>query len=190
MQLPLNNGDALNGLTLRSAADEIISQVKIKRENQSINYVTVGLALLLLYLAQQWFDLRWELLQTLQHEDSFKKNSGLVLGGFMILQWSLTWVRVLKMKDEVNKLFISIHKWLGAFSPLFFYAHAMEFGYAYLFFLTCLFVTNMLVGYLNPEKIGVTLKAYLQGWMIVHVTLSVLLTLLMFFHGFMAYYYN
>lgn len=194
MQLPLNNNKQIEGLTLIGSSsisylpDGTATRTK---PNLSIEaYVVLGLVLLALYLAQELLDSRWEYLDKLQDIDSYKKWSGFVLGSYMLLQWSLTWVRIIPKFNGVAETFVSIHKWMGAISPVFFYAHALRFGYAYLFFLSCLFFTNIVIGYLNPDKISFKANWYLQGWMILHVTVSVLVTLLMFYHGFMAFYFK
>ena len=101
-----------------------------------LNYVTVGCTLLILYLGQEFLDIRWEYLDELQSGETYKRYSGFVLGGFMLLQWSLTVVKVVNRWSEHSYLFTQIHKWMGAISPLIFYFHAMRFGFAYLFFLS------------------------------------------------------
>lgn len=193
MQLPLNNKKSVEGLTLVGSSvsylpDGFPSNKPIQFKLGG--YISVGLVLLLLFLLQEFLDIRWGYLDKLQELDSYKKWSGFILGGFMILQWSLTWVRIIPKWNGATEIFVSIHKWMGAISPLFFYFHAMRFGYAYLFFLSCLFFTNIIVGYLNPDKVSIKVSWYLQGWMILHVTASVLLTLLMAYHSFMAFYFK
>lgn len=158
--------------------------------NKVVNYVTIGYTLLALYLLQELFDLRWSYLDELQQGESFKRWSGFVLGGFMLFQWSLTLVKVVKKWSEQAYLFTNIHKWMGALSPLVFYAHAMRFGFAYLFFLSLSFYSNVLLGLLNTDEIKLKANWYFQSWMIVHVSISMLLTTLMFYHGFIAFYYK
>lgn len=158
--------------------------------NKVVNYVTIGYTLLAFYLVQEVFDLRWGFLEELQLGESYKRWSGFVVGGFMILQWSLTFVKVVKRWSEHAFLFTLIHKWMGALSPIVFYAHAMEFGFAYLFFLSISFYLNVLLGLINTDEIKLKADWYFQGWMILHVSISTLLTALMFYHGFIAYYYK
>lgn len=155
-----------------------------------LNYITIGYFLLALYLLQHFLDVRWERLEILQADESYKRWSGFALASFMILQWSLTWVKVVKQWSGYVELFTSIHKWMGALSPIVFYFHATHFGYAYLFFLSTLFFSNVFLGFLNTDQLKLKAEWYIQGWMILHVSVSVLVTLLMFYHGFMAYYYK
>ena len=158
--------------------------------NKIFNYVLVGSTLLLLYLFQELMDIRWAYLDDLQSGETYKRYSGFVLGGFMLLQWSLTIVKVVKRWSEHAYLFTQIHKWMGAISPLVFYIHAMRFGFAYLLFLSVSFFANMLIGLLNTDEIKLKADWYFQGWMIVHVSLSLMLSTLMLYHGFIAYYYK
>ena len=154
------------------------------------SYVSIGYILLALYLLQHFLNIRWEKLEIWQAEESYKRWSGFVLGGFMILQWSLTWVKVVKRWNGKIDLFTAIHKWMGALSPLVFYFHATHFGFAYLFFLSTLFFSNVFLAFLNSDQLKLKAEWYIYGWMILHVSVSVLLTLLMFYHGFIAYYYK
>lgn len=155
-----------------------------------INYVTVGCVLLALYMIQEFADIRWHALEVWQSDESFKRNTGFIFAGYFLLQWSLTLVKVVPAFGSYTVTFTIIHKWLGAFSPLIFYVHAMHFGYAYLFFLSVLFFANMILAMLNTEQIKLKANWYFQAWMIAHVSISVLLTTLMVYHGFIAYYYK
>jgi len=47
--------------------------------NKIFNYVLVGSTLLILYLAQEFFDLRWEYLDDLQSGETYKRYSGFVI---------------------------------------------------------------------------------------------------------------
>jgi len=155
-----------------------------------LNYVSVGYFLLIAYLLQHFLDIRWERLEIWQADESYKRWSGFILATFMILQWSLTWVKIVKRWSGQVELFTSIHKWMGALSPIIFYIHATHFGYAYLFFLSTLFFSNIFLAFLNTDQLKLKTEWYINGWMILHVSVSVLLTLLMFYHGFIAYYYK
>jgi len=158
--------------------------------NRFINYVTVGYFFLVLYLAQEFADVRWVYLDDLQKDEIFKRWTGFALGLFMLGQWSLTIVRVVKRWNEYAFNFTQIHKWMGALSPLIFYVHAMRFGHAYLFFLAISFYSNLLLGLLNTEQLKVRANWYFQGWMIAHVAISMVLSLLMFYHAYIAFYYE
>lgn len=155
-----------------------------------LNYLTIGYLFLGLYLIQEYADLRWETLETLQLDETYKRWSGFGLGGFMLLQWSLTWVKSVKKWNYLSDSFVTAHKWMGSVSPLFFYVHSTHFGFAYLFFLSTLFFSNIFLGFLNSDQIKSKGDWYQQGWIITHVSVSVLLTLLMFYHGVVAFYYK
>ncbi len=84
----------------------------------------------------------------------------------------------------------NIHKWLGAISPLFFYVHSVNLGYGYLLLLSCVFFSNALLGYINLDVIKNNGDALFKGWMISHVALSLIITILLFFHITMVFYYK
>lgn len=155
-----------------------------------LNYVTVGYFLLSVYLLQEFADIRWEYLDQLQKDEMYKRWSGLVLAIFMLFQWSLTLVKTIPAWTDHIERFTSIHKWMGALSPIIFYVHAMRFGYAYLLFFSFCFFANLVLGLLNIEQLKTKANWYYQGWMIAHVALSLLITLFMFYHSFIAFYYK
>ena len=155
-----------------------------------INYVTIGCTLMVLYVLQDLLDIKWEYLENWQNDESYKKNTGLIFGGYILLQWSLTFVKVVPRLSDFTHIFTIIHKWMGALAPLVFYMHAMRFGYAYLFFLSVLFFANMALAMLNTDEIKLKANWYFQTWMIAHVSISLLVTTLMVYHGFIAYYYK
>lgn len=154
------------------------------------SYTTIGAILLTLYLFQEILDIRWPFMEELQANESYKRWSGFALAIFILLQWSLTLARVVKKWNEKSQTINTIHKWLGAISPVFFYVHASHFGFAYLFFLSICFFSNSLIGLLNTDTIKQKADWYLQGWMISHVALSMLISFLMIYHIFIVFYYE
>lgn len=157
------------------------------RNNKS---TIIGLIFLCVYLLQFFFNLEWSWLLQLQQEEMFKRWSGLLLAVFIVFQWALSLVRVIKNLRKYNTLIQNIHKWLGAFSPLFFYIHSVNLGYGYLLMLSCVFFLNALLGYINLDVIKNNGDALFKGWMISHVALSLIITILMLFHITMVFYYK
>lgn len=153
-------------------------------------YVFIGATLLLLYLLQQWLGLEWTWLADLQQQESYKRWSGFALTLVIAAQWSLTAVRGIKKWLAYSLNVYTIHLWIGTFLPVVLYAHAMAFGYAYLFMLSVVFVVNMAIGFINPEFVKKQTGIYQQGWMITHVSLSLFSTLLVFYHIWIVFYYN
>lgn len=83
-----------------------------------------------------------------------------------------------------------LHKWAGALSPIFFYMHSMGMGYGYLALLSYIFLANALLGYINLDVIKNNSELLFKGWMILHVAFSLIITILMFFHITMVFYYK
>ncbi|MBV7333314.1 hypothetical protein KFU94_34780 [Chloroflexi bacterium TSY] len=152
-------------------------------------YFYLGLLLLFAYLMQDLLDIRWVWLMNAQEGESFKRWSGFVLTLYIASQWALSALRMTK-NGKAAKRNYKIHNQLGAIAPLFFYIHAMKVGYAYLAILSLIYYTNMVVGLFNPEIINNRNKTFIFYWMIVHVTLSVLVVLLTFYHIFIVFYYQ
>ncbi len=150
----------------------------------------VGLILLCAYLLQYFLNLQWTWLFELQQQELFKRWSGLVLALFIAFQWLLTFTRVIKKLRKHAMTTQSMHKWIGAISPLLFYIHSMTFGYGYLLMLSYIFFTNTLIGYFNLDVIKNNSDLLFKSWMIVHVALSIIVTIIMVFHITMVFYYK
>lgn len=150
----------------------------------------IGLLLLVLYFIQFFLKLEWSWLFNLQQDQMFRRWSGLVLALFIAFQWLLTFTRVIPKFRKHSVKMNTIHKWIGALSPILFYIHGMQLGYGYLLMLTIIFFTNSLLGYINLDLIKSTSNVLFKGWMILHVSFSMIITILMFFHIAMVFYYK
>jgi len=150
----------------------------------------IGVILLLLYFLQFFLKLEWKWLSDLQQEQMYRRWSGLGLAIFILFQWFLTFTRIIpKLRKNAMKM-NTIHKWLGAISPLLFYIHGMNLGYGYLLLLSYIFFINTLLGYINLDIIKNNSNLLFKGWMITHVALSIIITIMMFFHIAMVFYYK
>lgn len=150
----------------------------------------IGLLLLSLFVIQFVFKLEWHWLLSLQQEEIYKRWSGLVLASLITLQWLLTLTRVVKKLRKHALKMTSIHKWLGAVSPLVFYVHSMSMGYGYLLLLSYLFFSNALLGFINLDVIKNKSDWIFKSWMIIHVAFSIIITVLMFLHIGVVFYYK
>lgn len=150
----------------------------------------IGLLLFAIFCLQFLFKIEWSCLKELQQGEMYKRWSGLFLALFIVFQWMLTLVRVNKrLRKHAIKMTVW-HKWIGAFSPLFFYIHSIGMGYGYLAFLTYIFFANALLGYINLDVIKSNNELLFKGWMIFHVAFSLVITFLMFFHIAIVFYYK
>lgn len=151
----------------------------------------VGLFLFVAYLIQYFFELHWQPLVRLQQQEWYKLGSGVLLLLLILLQWYFSRVRanpkVSASKAVKHK---NLHIWAGAFSPLVFYLHAVGPGYAYLLLLSVLFFGNLLLGMLNQESVQIKSQWYFRGWMILHISISCLITALVLVHISMVVYYT
>lgn len=150
----------------------------------------LGLVLLLLYFLQFFLKLEWKWLYDLQHDEMYKRWSGLGLLLFITFQWLLTISRVVKKFRKHALKMHALHKWIGALSPLLFYIHSMGMGYGYLLLLSYLFFSNALLGYINLDVIKNNSDLLFKSWMIVHVALSIIITIIMVLHISIVFYYK
>jgi len=150
----------------------------------------IGLVLFCSYLLQDVLGFKLEALETLQSQEMFKRWSGFALALFIAFQWLLTLTRIIPKLKRKSVLFTQIHKWVGVFSPLLFYIHATKYGYGYLALLSYVFFANMLLGTINLDVIKSQKEWIFKFWMIVHVSLSMLITFLLFLHIGTVFYYK
>ena len=153
-------------------------------------YLYTGVFLFIAYILQDVLVLHWQYLADLQLQESYKRWSGLALFTYIGLQWSLTLFRIKKSLEDRSATVMSIHKWMGAFSPLIFYVHSMKFGFAYLFILSVLFFVNVFLGFVHMDELKAKAYWYFQGWMIAHVAFSLAVSLLAFYHIWIVFYYS
>lgn len=150
----------------------------------------IGLLLFAAFFIQFFLKIEWAWLYELQQEEMYKRWSGLVLALLIVFQWLLSIVRTRKKLRKYVLKMQTIHKWLGAVSPIIFYVHSMSLGYGYLLLLSYIFFANTVLGYLNLDVIKSNNDAFFKGWMISHVALSLIITILMVFHIVMVFYYK
>ncbi len=152
--------------------------------------MVIGFITLILYILQYTLNLKWQWLYDLQLDEDYKRWSGVVVGVFILFQWILTVTRVFKKLKKYAMQFTTWHKWIGVISPLFFYAHAMEFGYGYLALLSYIFFINMILGTINLDILKSQKNWIFQSWMITHVALSIVITFIVVFHIGVVFYYE
>lgn len=150
----------------------------------------IGLVLLTAFFLQFFLALQWNWLYELQQDEMYKRWSGLGLALFIAFQWVLTLTRVVKKWRTKAMTMLTIHKWLGAISPLLFYIHSMAMGYGYLLLLSYIFFSNTLLGYFNLDIIKNNSDTLFKGWMIVHVALSIIISIMLVFHVAVVFYYK
>jgi hypothetical protein len=152
-------------------------------------YAGLGLLLLLAYLLQDLLSLKWPWLVKLQAEETYKQVSGFLLVSFIGYQWRLSLLRA-KGQLQIARTKLPKHKLWGTLAPVFFYLHAHQIGYAYLFLLSTVYLANVAVGLLNHEVLQVRQRWFLTGWLVVHVSLAMLLLILVSYHIVIAFYYQ
>ncbi len=157
--------------------------------NKSI-YLIIGGITFLFFLLQDLLELKWMYLEQLQDDQMYRRWSGLGLFTIILFQWSLSLVRVIPRWEEKSFTFYAIHNWLGALTPLLFYVHSTQLGFAYLFVLSITFFGNFLLGMFNLELLKAKSKIIFQGWMILHVAMSFFISFITLYHIWVVFYYE
>ncbi len=151
----------------------------------------IGLLLIGLYVFQYVADFKWLWLEELQTDKSYKNWSGLVIFIYILFQWLLTIVRhVFKLTTEQCRPYLQLHKYLGIISPILFYFHSADPGYAFLFILSVVFFANALIGLINTKNDMLQTKWLYLLYIASHVILSVTILFLTFIHIWVVFSYN
>jgi methionine sulfoxide reductase heme-binding subunit len=148
----------------------------------------VGVFLLAVFILQLTLDLKWHWLVTLQENDQVKLISGLMLGSFIAFQWQLTFLRL--TQNRKAKLYYSVHRTIGYAGPLIFYIHSTTFGYAYLAVLSGIYFANIVLGLIHTQWLPSRQKWITYSWLVAHCAFSVIVVVLMAYHGYIILIYN
>ncbi|MFY0650858.1 MAG: hypothetical protein JXQ96_02435 [Cyclobacteriaceae bacterium] len=155
-----------------------------------IAFLVTGGTLFILFILQDLLGWKWDYLYELQNDQIYRRWSGLVLSLIILFQWTLSLIRSKPKWEELTLRFYNIHNWVGAFTPLLFYIHSMQLGFAYLFVLSITFFGNFLMGLINLDVIKSKSQIVFQGWMILHVACSFFITFLTIYHVWIVFYYE
>ena len=170
---------------------EVYSFSFVERQiRQGRKYLYAGLAMAAAFLAQDLFGWKIPFLESLQENEVYRACSGLLLSVFIAAQWYMPLLRV-SGRLKAAALQYDRHKKQGVFAPLFYYLHSTTFGYAYLLALSAIYIGNLILGFLNRELFsgGRVIERYSHYWLIAHVSLSLLIVFLMFYHVFIVVSY-
>ena len=153
------------------------------------SHFIIGLALLSAFLVQDWFGLKWQGLVQMQENIIYKQLSGLLILIFIIHQWYLSVLRI-RGNMKIAHQALSTHRLLGICAPLLFFLHSHSLGYAYLFFLSTLFMGNYVLGLCHPSVFHIHQTWFCNLWIVAHVTLSFILIMMVSYHIFISYWYE
>ena len=142
-----------------------------------------------IYLTQGAFDWGLTGLVELQNIDVYRIISGTMLITFIGYQWYLPY---LKLKGQPAQVATDRHTYLGVLGPILLYLHSVSLGFAYTFVLTSLFLLNSVVGALDKSLIANVEQRhrYLRIWLLIHVPLACLVSVLAFIHMIYAIAYK
>ena len=136
--------------------------------------VWLGVSFLIVFSIQHGLGFNLGSLEKLQRDDTYKTGTGLVLLGYLVFQWTLSYFRW-KGHRVLSNWSRRWHTKLGLWGLLLFFLHAKDLGFAYTFVLSLVFVGNYALGILAPSQIGVRRRSYVVPWFLCHVLASVLI---------------
>jgi len=143
--------------------------------------------LLALFFLQYIFDLSPQWLMSLQKQDVYKQITGFGLFAYVYYQWHLAFIHL--NKHQPTEAQRKTHRIVGAVAPLIYYIHSTELGYAYQSLLSSAFLTNCLIGSINPQFVRIKSRRYYSVWVLSHVGLAVMVVVLLFYHLYVTYTY-
>ena len=154
--------------------------------------IYLGMLLFACYLLQYAVpSLRPNMLVAYQQQETYKIITGSALALLVGYQWYLSKHR---FSDSFNfshdMVFLRRHKWLGALMPLCFFIHSASPGYGYQLGFSAIFFLNFLLGLLNPMDMKIGLEKRYSAWLMIHVAMSVSVTLLVLYHIGVVFYYK
>lgn len=167
-------------------ASVIKNRVVLKPQIPANSLVGLGLFVLLFFLIA--IDFRWDFLFNLQQNETYKQISGLLILACFYIQWQLVILRINGLVRYKSSL--QWHKWSGSMTPLLFYVHASGFGYGYQSVLAVVFLTNTIIGLLNPHSIPFRATWYYRLWLFWHLSLASVTLILLAYHIYIAFTYS
>jgi len=153
-------------------------------------FVVWNIVALTLYLFQYWLGWSWSWLENTQKTLVFKQITGVILLCYLVFQNTLSLVRLRPTWKIYQKKIYSLHFQTSPLSIPLLYLHSTKMGYQYTFLFSLSYCLNVLIGSLVPKHLNITNNRYRFYWMVVHVALSTFITLFIFFHIFMTFYFN
>ena len=149
-----------------------------------------GLALVLAYVGQDALDASWPALAALQTQDWYKYATGTGLVLYVGWLWCLFALRLGGLRGRNVGRWMARHEKSAVFAPCLLYLHSVQIGYGYLAVLGGVFLSAVAVGLASPAAFRFRSRSYLAAWLVLHVMLAALVTLLGLYHGYIALYYK
>ena len=184
------NADRINDLKDKRVPAKV-DTVESPPPNTHRTYVYIGCLLLIAFLVQEGFDLKIAMLQQWQADEDYNRWSGIFLLSFFIFQWTYP---LKQFFGSMGRLFVwqKIHKYNGVAAPVVLYIHSTTLGYAYLFVLSVAYLLNNALALCNRDIFYEQFKSkwVYKSWLSSHIILSFFVSILMWYHLFVAFAYS
>lgn len=153
-------------------------------------YILWNVITVFLYWLQYLLGGSWPWLERLQEITGFKIITGGAIFMFLFFQNALFLARSRFAWKNHHKNIYQLHTQSSIFSMPLLYLHTVKVGYQYTFLFSMAYSLNVLIASFSPKPFNISNKQYKFYWMVAHVTLSTFISFFIFFHIFMAFYYN
>ena len=149
----------------------------------------LGVVLVTLLILQYLYPQKLSPLNVWQMDNLYKQLSGFAILTFTLYQWRLTHLRSTGQTKKLKNAFRN-HQWMGVFVPILLLLHALESGYAYQTWLLYGFIALVIVGLFNYQAFKIRQKWYIQGWLVLHISLATVCLTLTLYHAYISYSYS
>ncbi len=149
----------------------------------------IGIGLLVGFLVQALFEFHWPWLNDWQHDSFYKQLSGFVLVTYLAHQWHLAALRAKGWNRRAGQE-LSRHRFAGTLAPLILYLHTQDFGHGFQIVLVGTFLALTATGLLHTHLVRSRVSRWQGAWLVIHIVLAVLLTVLLGFHVYVSYAYR
>ena len=166
-------------------------EVTLKEKNKPASKASfyIGIVLLVLLIAQLSYPITIPDLKALQSNNLFNQISGFIILLITFFQWRLTHLKNSNQGVNIKNVLRS-HQWLGAVVPVFIFLHVPSTGYAYQTVLLYGYIGLVFIGLCNYHVFKIRKKWYINGWIILHISLATACLALMVYHVYITYTYS
>lgn len=97
--------------------------------------------------------------------------TGGLIAAAVCMQWLLWYVRSTGRAAKARQVLL-VHTWLGSVMPLLLLLHTSKLGRGSLLALNIVFITNLVVGLVNPSVVRPQARSLRKLWFVAHIALS------------------
>ena len=166
-----------------------INKLSAKTKQKSRLSFYVGFSLASLLIIQYYYPIKINDLIVLQNNNYYKQATGFLILLLVFFEWRITHLKNTNQNKKLKSAFNS-HQWMGAFVPVFIFAHSTETGYGHQSILLYSFIALIVVGLFNYQTFKFGSKWYINCWIVLHISLATICLILISYHAYITYTYS